>query len=154
MHTRSRKPESCDTIIDETVVCEQRYSSEPRDVLHVEVVRGLVQEQDVRLHEDGARERELHLPAAGKRDDGALDHALGELEAQERRLDVRGGAVALDHLVVQHGPTTVISCWSPWMSCSTYTVRSSSAGGNSSTWPLLIALVSVDLPQPLGPHKP
>mmetsp|Transcript_3948 Transcript_3948/g.18143 ORF Transcript_3948/g.18143 Transcript_3948/m.18143 type:complete len:142 (-) Transcript_3948:1412-1837(-) len=50
--------------------------------------------------------------------------------------------------------TMVMSCWSPWMSCSTYTVRSSSGGGNPSTWPLLIAFIRVDLPQPLGPHKP
>mmetsp|Transcript_37495 Transcript_37495/g.60223 ORF Transcript_37495/g.60223 Transcript_37495/m.60223 type:complete len:118 (-) Transcript_37495:1530-1883(-) len=27
VHTRSRKPESCETIMDDTVVCEMRYSS-------------------------------------------------------------------------------------------------------------------------------
>lgn len=40
------------------------------------------------------------------------------------------------------------------MSCSTYTVRSSSAGGKPSTWPLAMARIRVDLPTPLGPHRP
>mmetsp|Transcript_2786 Transcript_2786/g.7400 ORF Transcript_2786/g.7400 Transcript_2786/m.7400 type:complete len:584 (-) Transcript_2786:148-1899(-) len=67
------------------------------------MVRGLVEEEDIRLHEDGASERELHLPPAGERHDGTVDHALGELERREGRLDVsRGGAVALDDFVVQH----------------------------------------------------
>ena len=34
------------------------------------------------------------------------------------------------------------------------TVLSSSLGGNPSSWPLLMALIRVDLPAPLGPHRP
>ena len=75
---------------------------EPRDVLHVEVVGGLIEEENVRLHEDGAREGELHLPATGESHDGALDHALGELEGEEGTLHIlRGDTVGLDDFVVE-----------------------------------------------------
>lgn len=40
------------------------------------------------------------------------------------------------------------------MSCSTYTVFSSEAGGKFSTWPLAMARMSVVFPQPLCPHTP
>ena len=73
---------------------------QPRDVLHVQVVRRLIEQQDVRLHEDGARERELHLPATGEGDNRPVDHLVGELERGERGSDTfLGRTVALDDRV-------------------------------------------------------
>ncbi len=38
------------------------------------------------------------------------------------------------------------------MSCSTYTVRSSSLGGKPSSWPLAMARISVDCSKEEGQH--
>ena len=36
---------------------------QPGDILDVQVVRRLIEQENVSLHQDGAREGELHLPA-------------------------------------------------------------------------------------------
>ena len=67
----------------------------------------------------------------------------------------RGGLVEFSSRgSVNTKSTTGVSAWDASMSCSTYTVRSSSLGGKPSSWPLAIARMSVDLPTPLGPHRP
>mmetsp|Transcript_30858 Transcript_30858/g.106684 ORF Transcript_30858/g.106684 Transcript_30858/m.106684 type:complete len:501 (-) Transcript_30858:484-1986(-) len=56
---------------------------QPGLLLHVEVVRRLVEEEQVGVEEHGARQRELHLPAAAEVADGLHDELLGELHLQE-----------------------------------------------------------------------
>ena len=53
---------------------------EPLHVDDVQVVGRLVEQQDVGLLQDGARERELHLPAAGQRADLAALQVLREAD--------------------------------------------------------------------------
>mmetsp|Transcript_12266 Transcript_12266/g.38717 ORF Transcript_12266/g.38717 Transcript_12266/m.38717 type:complete len:879 (-) Transcript_12266:150-2786(-) len=78
----------------------------PLDVHHVQVVGRLVEEEDVRLLQHRARERELHAPAAGEGRHGVarLGGALVvEADGVELRLDLLGGdAVLLDVVVVEH----------------------------------------------------
>ena len=59
---------------------------EPEDAVHVEVVRGLVEEEELRLADQGARDREPLLPAAGE-DPGRL-LAVGEAGLPHRHRDL------------------------------------------------------------------
>mmetsp|Transcript_5929 Transcript_5929/g.20180 ORF Transcript_5929/g.20180 Transcript_5929/m.20180 type:complete len:1091 (-) Transcript_5929:63-3335(-) len=65
----------------------------PRDVHHVEVVGGLVEEEDVGAHEHGAGERELHAPAAREGVHAVAAHLLVEAHGHEHLLDVLAGDV-------------------------------------------------------------
>ena len=56
---------------------------EPDDRLDVEVVGRLVEEERVGLHEQDARERDAHLPAAGELADVALDHLVAKAEPRQ-----------------------------------------------------------------------
>ncbi|KAH6610128.1 hypothetical protein Trco_000148 [Trichoderma cornu-damae] len=77
---------------------------EPLDVLHVQVVGGLVKEQDVGGLEDGTAQGELHLPTTGQGGDLALDHLLGEAELVQALLDVGLGDADLGLGKLLHGP--------------------------------------------------
>mmetsp|Transcript_42409 Transcript_42409/g.82956 ORF Transcript_42409/g.82956 Transcript_42409/m.82956 type:complete len:387 (-) Transcript_42409:1245-2405(-) len=59
---------------------------EPRDVLDVEMVGGLVEQQDVGLHEHGAAQRELHLPPARQAGDDVVDAGGRHLVLLEPKL--------------------------------------------------------------------
>ena len=76
-------------------------------------------------------------------------------DASTRLTSSLGGAVAAESAgSVNTKSSTASSAWDASMSCSTYTVRSSSLDGNPSSWPLAIARISVDFPHPLAPHRP
>mmetsp|Transcript_9670 Transcript_9670/g.23948 ORF Transcript_9670/g.23948 Transcript_9670/m.23948 type:complete len:871 (-) Transcript_9670:317-2929(-) len=71
---------------------------EPRDVGDVQVVGGLVEQEDVGVHEHSAGKRELHLPAAGKAGHDGVDAGRGvgvldEAEIGEALPDVGLGAL-------------------------------------------------------------
>ena len=79
--------------------------AEPLLLLDVQVVRRLVEEQEIGVQEHGARERELHLPATRQVADGLVDELLRELHLEELLADLlaaerreelreRGGALA------------------------------------------------------------
>ena len=63
LHTRSSKPVSCETMMHVTLESD-RGTPPPLDVHHVEVVRGLVHEQDVRV-EAHRRHADFILHLAG-----------------------------------------------------------------------------------------
>mmetsp|Transcript_18291 Transcript_18291/g.55000 ORF Transcript_18291/g.55000 Transcript_18291/m.55000 type:complete len:572 (+) Transcript_18291:826-2541(+) len=59
---------------------------QPGHVVDVQVVGGLVQQQNVCLHQHSAGKSELHLPAARQGGDGRLLHLSGEAHAGEHPL--------------------------------------------------------------------
>ena len=61
----------------------------------VEVVGGLVEQQQVGLFEQQLGQRDAHLPAAGELFGAALPIALRETEAGEHRADLRFDGVAV-----------------------------------------------------------
>eukprot|EP00051_Salpingoeca_urceolata_P026343 m.476960 g.476960 ORF g.476960 m.476960 type:complete len:1145 (-) comp20711_c0_seq1:131-3565(-) len=65
---------------------------DPLDVEDVQMVGGLVHEQNVGLLEHGAREGELHAPTTRERRDAVVDHLLGKADAEELLLDGLAGA--------------------------------------------------------------
>ena len=69
---------------------------EPEDRLDVEVVGRLVEQQRVGLHEQDARERDAHLPAARELADVAVDHLGREAEAREDLARARFERVAAE----------------------------------------------------------
>mmetsp|Transcript_13828 Transcript_13828/g.58139 ORF Transcript_13828/g.58139 Transcript_13828/m.58139 type:complete len:159 (+) Transcript_13828:2393-2869(+) len=155
VHTRSRKPESCDTIIEDTVVCEQRYSSSHATFFTSRWFVGSSRSRMSAFMRMARASASFIFQPPESATTGPL--IMRSVNWKLRSVASTSAAVVPWLLITSSSrtnSTTVISCWSPWMSCSTYTVRSSSAGGNPSTWPLLIAFMSVDLPQPLGPHRP
>ncbi|GJC94463.1 hypothetical protein ColKHC_03289 [Colletotrichum higginsianum] len=77
---------------------------EPLDVLHVQVVGGLVEKQDIGGLEDGTAQGELHLPTTREGGDLALDHVLGEAELVQLGLDVGLGGLDTGVLKLLHGP--------------------------------------------------
>lgn len=77
---------------------------EPLDVLDVQVVGGLVEQQNVGLLEDGTSERKLHLPSTRKGTNGTVVHGVGETELVEGSLDLRLGGLDTDGLELVHGP--------------------------------------------------
>jgi len=56
---------------------------EPSDVDNIQVVGGLIEEEDIGLEEDGASEGELHLPSSGEGSDGGLLALGGEADGLE-----------------------------------------------------------------------
>ena len=56
---------------------------QPDEALQVEVVARLVQQHHVGAHEQDARQRHAHLPAARQRADVAVHHLLAEAQARE-----------------------------------------------------------------------
>jgi len=60
----------------------------PLHVLDVQVVRGLIKEQNVRLLEHSTCKRKLHAPSTRERGDGTVVHLVGETELVESRLDL------------------------------------------------------------------
>jgi hypothetical protein len=69
---------------------------QPQGRLEVEMVRGLVQQQQVGLAEEDGGECHAHAPAAGEVAAGALLLLGVEAEAVQDRRGARGGAVGLD----------------------------------------------------------
>jgi hypothetical protein len=63
---------------------------EPDERLEIEVVRRLVEQHRVGLHQQNARERDAHLPAARERAHVAVDHRWAEAQARE---DLTGAAL-------------------------------------------------------------
>eukprot|EP00123_Amoebidium_parasiticum_P008551 comp18880_c0_seq1/m.20971 comp18880_c0_seq1/g.20971 ORF comp18880_c0_seq1/g.20971 comp18880_c0_seq1/m.20971 type:complete len:624 (+) comp18880_c0_seq1:668-2539(+) len=71
----------------------------PLDIVGVEVIGGLIQQNDVGLEQHGARQGQFHLPATGQRADGAVDVGGGVL--------VEADAVEhLGHLLTGHTTVT------------------------------------------------
>jgi hypothetical protein len=70
---------------------------EPVARFEIEVIRRLVQEQQIRLAEQQLRERDPHLPAAGKRLGLALEIRRLEPEALQHRRRLQLDAVAVVH---------------------------------------------------------
>ena len=60
---------------------------EPLDVLDVQMVGGLVKEENIGLLEDSTGKRKLHLPATREGSDGSGDLLLGEVELPEGSLN-------------------------------------------------------------------
>ncbi|PKS05983.1 hypothetical protein jhhlp_007816 [Lomentospora prolificans] len=77
---------------------------EPLDVLHVQMVGGLVEEKDIGSLEDGTAKSELHLPTTGKGSDLTADHAIGKTELVEGLDDLLLGGIDLGLLELLHGP--------------------------------------------------
>ncbi|KUI57464.1 hypothetical protein VP1G_10889 [Cytospora mali] len=77
---------------------------EPLNVLHVQVVRGLVKQQDIGVLEDGTAQGKLHLPTTGERGNLAVDHGVGETELVETASDLSLGDNNLSLLQLLHGP--------------------------------------------------
>ncbi|TKW55191.1 hypothetical protein CTA1_1265 [Colletotrichum tanaceti] len=77
---------------------------EPLDVLHVQVVGGLVEKQDIGGLEDGTAQGELHLPTTREGRDLALDHHLGKAELVQLGLDIGLGGLDSGVLELLHGP--------------------------------------------------
>ena len=69
---------------------------EPERALEVEVVRRLVQQQQVWLREQGGRKRHPHAPAAGEFRHGTSEIGGGEAEAGEDFGRPRGRAIGID----------------------------------------------------------
>ena len=62
---------------------------QPGHVLHVKMVGGLVEEENIGLLKDSTGKGELHLPTTRQRGDGVLEAIGGETELDESRLDLR-----------------------------------------------------------------
>ncbi|GKT59608.1 hypothetical protein ColTof3_06947 [Colletotrichum tofieldiae] len=77
---------------------------EPLDVLHVQVVGGLVEKQDIGGLEDSTAQSELHLPTTREGRDLTLDHAVGKAELVQLGLDVGLGSLDTSILELLHGP--------------------------------------------------
>ncbi|KUI63666.1 hypothetical protein VM1G_12020 [Cytospora mali] len=77
---------------------------EPLNVLHVQVVRGLVKQQDIGVLEDGTAQGELHLPTTGKGGNLAVDHGVGEAELVETATDLSLRDNNLSLLQLLQGP--------------------------------------------------
>ncbi|TFB05190.1 hypothetical protein CCMA1212_003081 [Trichoderma ghanense] len=77
---------------------------EPLDILHVQVVGGLVEKQDIGGLEDGTAQSQLHLPTTRQSGNLALDHLLGEAELNEALLDVLLRDLDLGLGQLLHGP--------------------------------------------------
>ena len=77
---------------------------EPLDVLHVHVVGGLVEKENVGLLKDGTGKSQLHLPATREGGDGTLDLLLVEAELEQTLLDVLVGKVNADLAELLDGP--------------------------------------------------
>ena len=73
--------------------------AEPLLLLDVQVVRRLVEEQEIGVQEHGARERELHLPAARQVADGLVDELLRELHLEELLTDLLAAERREDRLL-------------------------------------------------------
>ncbi len=67
------------------VVCEELLH--PGAGLYVEVVGGLVQEQDVGSFQDGARQGDPHLPARGERGTGGIEVLRREPQPPQHPVD-------------------------------------------------------------------
>jgi hypothetical protein len=77
---------------------------EPQHGVQVEVVGRLVQQQEVRLHVQRAREGHAHAPPAGQRARRAAHHRVVEREAAQQGHRARLGAVGVDLLqALPHG---------------------------------------------------
>jgi hypothetical protein len=77
---------------------------EPLDVLDIQMVGGLVEEQNIGLLEHSTRKRELHLPSSGKGGDGTVVHVVGETELVESGLDFVLGNADANRLELLQGP--------------------------------------------------
>ena len=72
---------------------------QPQHGVEVEVIGGLVEEQEVRAAHQGLREIEPHSPAARESGDRTLVSRCGESEPREERRGARSGRVAADFVV-------------------------------------------------------
>ena len=80
---------------DEGVGIGFEVGLQPVAGFEVEMVGGLVEQQQVRLFEQEFGERDAHLPAAGEFFDAALPVFAAETEAGEHRADARFDVVAV-----------------------------------------------------------
>mmetsp|Transcript_7118 Transcript_7118/g.14402 ORF Transcript_7118/g.14402 Transcript_7118/m.14402 type:complete len:1078 (+) Transcript_7118:324-3557(+) len=73
----------------------------PLHVEHVQMVGGLVHEQNVGLLKHSAGKRKLHAPATGKEGHGLADHLLGEADGGQHSLDLIAGDVGRFDLYIR-----------------------------------------------------
>ena len=72
---------------------------EPEDGFEVEVVGGLVEQQQVGAVHQRARQVQAHAPAAGEAGDGAFQRVVGETQPVQQLRGARLGTVAVDGFV-------------------------------------------------------
>ena len=77
---------------------------EPLNVLDIQMVSGLIEEENIGSLEDGTAQSELHLPTTGEGGDVVLDHVGREAELGELSLDVLLGSLDTSLLELLHGP--------------------------------------------------
>ncbi|TLS26533.1 hypothetical protein PpBr36_04202 [Pyricularia pennisetigena] len=77
---------------------------EPLHVLHVQVVGGLVEQQNVGGLEHGTAQSQLHLPTTRQSGDLTRNHGVGETELVEALDDIVAGNRDLGLLQLLHGP--------------------------------------------------
>lgn len=77
---------------------------EPLDVLDIQMVGRLIEQQNIRVLENGTGKSQLHLPSSGEGGDHTAGHALVEAELSQLLLDLLlgGGDTNLGQLL--HGP--------------------------------------------------
>jgi len=89
---------------------------QPGDVVLVQVIGGLIEEENVGLHEHGTGKLELHLPSSGESSDGHVELLIIETDGLEGILDgvvvdaLEGGIGddELEHLLVGIGSLKVV----------------------------------------------
>ena len=85
------------------VVVHRQVRLQPHDSLEIQVVRWLVDQEEVRLDEQCTRERDTHPPTTGHVLRGAVHHLLRETETVENGAGLRleGAGIELLELLVQ-----------------------------------------------------
>ena len=71
---------------------------QPDQAFEIEMVARLVQQHHVGPHQQNARQRHAHLPAAGERADVAVHHLLAEAEARQRLARAAVERIAVEFL--------------------------------------------------------
>mmetsp|Transcript_644 Transcript_644/g.2136 ORF Transcript_644/g.2136 Transcript_644/m.2136 type:complete len:243 (-) Transcript_644:1786-2514(-) len=89
---------------DRTLAEAGHVLGEPRDRCHVEMIGGLVEQQDVGALQHGACDRELHAPATREVGHGRVLHLTGEAHRVQGRADALATLLGeLSHHEVVHG---------------------------------------------------
>mmetsp|Transcript_13759 Transcript_13759/g.55664 ORF Transcript_13759/g.55664 Transcript_13759/m.55664 type:complete len:124 (-) Transcript_13759:1522-1893(-) len=120
VHTRSRKPESCDTIMEETVFWEQRYSSSHATFFTSRWFVGSSRRRMSAFMRMARASASFIFQPPERATTGPV--IILSVNWKERRVASTSAAVVPCCLMTslsRTNSTTVISCWSPWMSCST-----------------------------------
>ncbi len=126
--------------------------SDPFNVDNVQVVSGLIEEENVGLEQDSTGKGDLHLPTTGETGDGRVLTGIVEADLVE----------GLDGLLTGHAEVLI---GKDELENSDLTLGSIEivldvpgadlfGEGKPSTWPLVMARMRVDFPEPLRPQRP